>query len=69
MPSKMSREAVINMTLRHTNIVSMMGAVFDEENQGFVLEYVQFGSFDNFLKIIKDEKGSQILAVIDNGQA
>ena len=66
MPSSMSREAVIHMRLRHTNIVSMMGVVFDEENQGFVLEYVQFGSFDNFLQLIKDEKGSQMLDVIDN---
>jgi serine/threonine protein kinase len=61
MPSSMSREAVINMTLRHTNIVSMMGAVFDKENQGFVLEYVQFGSLANFLDKIKDENGVECL--------
>ena len=57
MPSTMSREAVINMTLRHMNIVIMMGAVFDEENQGFVLEYVEFGCFTDFLDKTKDENG------------
>jgi hypothetical protein len=35
----------------------MIGVVFDLENQGFVLEYVKFGSFTDFLEMIKDENG------------
>ena len=57
MRRSMEREAAIHMRLRHANIVSMMGVVFDLDNQGFVLEYVKFGSFTDFLEMIKDENG------------
>ena len=57
MPSSMEREAAIHMRLRHPNIVSMMGVVFDPENQGFVLEYVQFGSFTEFMEKMKHKAG------------
>ena len=57
MPSSMEREAAIHMRLRHPSIVSMMGVVFDRKHQGFVLEYVQFGSFTEFMDKIKRKDG------------
>ena len=57
LPSNMSREAAIHTRPRHANIVSMIGVVLDLDNQGFVLEYVKFRSFTNFLEMIKDENG------------
>ena len=61
MRRSMEREAAIHMRLRQANIVSMMGVVFDVDNQGFVLEYVKFGSFNYFLEKIKDENGLLML--------
>ena len=57
MPSYMKREAAIHQLLRHASIVSMMGVVFDLDNQGFVLELVKYGSYTNFIKRITDEDG------------
>ena len=53
----MQREAIIHMRLRHPSIVSMMGVVFELEQQGFVLEYVKFGSLRQFLKSFALDKG------------
>ena len=57
MPESMKSEAVIHQRLRHESIVSMIGVVFDLDNQGFVLEYVKYGSLANFLKRVTDENG------------
>ena len=57
MPGNMKREAAIHQRLRHASIVSMIGVVFDLDNQGFVLEYVKYGSFPDFIKQITDEDG------------
>ena len=57
MPGNMKREAAIHQRLRHESIVSMMGVVFDLDNQGFVLELVKYGSYTNFIKGIIDEDG------------
>ncbi len=53
----MEREAAIHQRLRHANIVSMIGVVFDLDNQGFVLEYVKYGALANFIKRVTDENG------------
>ena len=53
----MEREAAIHQRLRHANIVSMIGVVFDLDNQGFVLEYVKYGALANFVKRVTDENG------------
>jgi serine/threonine protein kinase len=53
----MVHEAAIHMRLRHESIVSMIGVVFDLDNQGFVLEYVKYGSLKDFIVKIADEDG------------
>ena len=57
MSHRMRQEAAIHMRLRHANIVSMIGVVFDVENHGFVLEHVKFGSYYTFLKNIPSKDG------------
>ena len=57
MTGSMQREAAIHMRLRHASIVSMIGVVFDLDNQGFVLELVKFGSYSNFLKYLHTADG------------
>ena len=53
----MQQEAAIHTQLRHASIVSMIGVVFDLDNQGFVLEYVKYGSYTSFISKITDEDG------------
>ena len=53
----MEREAAIHQRLHHANIVSMMGVVFDLDNQGFVLELVKYGSYTSFISRITNEDG------------
>ena len=53
----MKLEAAIHQRLRHESIVSMMGVVFDLDNQGFVLEYVKYGALAYFVKRVIDIDG------------
>ena len=54
----MKKEAGIHMNLRHASIVLMYGSVFQEDNYyGFVLEYVKYGSFHNFLTLLRAVNG------------
>ena len=53
----MKREAAIHQRLRHESIISMMGVVFDLDNQGFVLEYVKYGALAHFVNRVIDKKG------------
>lgn len=57
MDRSLEREAAIHMHLRHENIVSMIGVVFDLDNQGIVLEYVKYGALASFAKRISDGQG------------
>ena len=57
MSGRMHCEATIHMRLRHPNIVNMIGVVFERDKQGFVLEYVKFGSLSQFLKDFAEGKG------------
>ena len=53
----MKKEAEIHMSLRHANIVLMIGTVFEEMHYGLVLEYVQHGSLDRFIQTINKQSG------------
>ena len=57
MTRSMQCEAAIHMRLRHASIVSMIGVVFEPDNQGFVLEYVKYGSYTNFIQRFAMENG------------
>ena len=48
----MKKEAQIHRKLRHPNIVTLLGVVFEEDNYSLVLEYVRRGSLDKFVKKI-----------------
>lgn len=39
--------------MRHPNIVSMLGAVYEENNFGILLEFVKYGPLDIFMKQLK----------------
>jgi len=51
-------EAEIHRQLRHPNIVSMLGVVFEPGNYGIVLEFVTYGSWSSFLAGLKGETGT-----------
>jgi len=51
-------EADIHRQLRHPNIVSMLGVVFEEREYGIILEFVAYGSWSDFSNSMKnDESG------------
>jgi len=53
----MKYEAEIHRQLRHPNIVSMLGAVFEECHYGIILEFVTYGSWTDFINNIRDDPG------------
>ena len=57
MSRSLEREAMIHMQLRHASIVSMIGVVLELDVQGFVLEYVKYGSYTNFIQRFITENG------------
>ena len=59
MSLSLEREAAIHMQLRHASIVSMIGVVLDLDNQGFVLEYVKYGSYTSFIQRFTMKNGLQ----------
>jgi len=50
-------EAEIHSKLRHPNIVSMLGVVFEQNNYGIILEYVTYGSWTSFLSHVANASG------------
>jgi len=50
-------EAEIHRQLRHPNIVSMLGVVFEENNYGIILEYISYGSWTSFLSHVAKASG------------
>jgi serine/threonine protein kinase len=46
---KMKREAELHSRLHHPNIVQMIAMVFEENNYGIILEFMQYGELDYFL--------------------
>ena len=46
---QMKREVAIHLNLRHANIVILLGTIFEDENYGIVLEFVEYGSLETFL--------------------
>jgi len=50
-------EAEIHNQLRHPNIVSMLGVVFERCNYGIILEYVTFGSWTSFINNLTEVSG------------
>ena len=51
MLKSLRKEASIHMSLRHASIVIMMGTVLEDEQCGFVLELVKYGSFPALLSL------------------
>lgn len=49
----MVREVRILNKLRHPNIVTITGVVFEEGNYGIVLEFIPLGNVDKFLQDFK----------------
>jgi len=54
-------EAEIHLQLRHPNIVSMLGVVFEKDNYGIILEFVTYGSWTDFLPNVTPGSGECIL--------
>ena len=48
----MKYEAEIHHQLRHQNIVTMLGTVFEPLNYGIILEYLTYGSWPDFLTTV-----------------
>src|SRR6218665_40504 len=46
---QMRKEITILQSLRHRNIISISGVIFEEGNYGIVLEFMKYGGLDNFL--------------------
>jgi len=53
-------EAEIHSKLRHPNIVSMLGVVFEPSNYGIILEYVTYGSWTSFLSHVAKASGKSL---------
>jgi len=54
---RLKYEAEIHSKLRHPNIVSMLGVVFEPNNYGIILEYVTYGSWTSFLSHVAIASG------------
>jgi len=54
---RLKYEAEIHSKLRHPNIVSMLGVVFEPNNYGIILEYVTCGSWPSFLSHVAKTSG------------
>jgi serine/threonine protein kinase len=52
--TQMKREASIHYNLRHANIVTMLGKILEDPHYGLVLEFVEYGSLDTFLKGVEN---------------
>jgi len=56
-------EADIHRQLRHPNIVSMLGVVFEDCNYGIILEFVTYGSWSDFINSIKDDEAGRFFSI------
>ena len=57
MAKKMRKEATEQMKFQHASLIVMIGTVFEERNYGVVLEYMVFGSLNNFMRRITAANG------------
>jgi len=59
----LKNEAKIHRQLRHPNIVSMLGVVFETNHYGLIFELVTYGSWINFMKKVTENSSKNFLII------
>jgi len=55
----LKNEAAIHRQLRHPNIVSLLGVVFETNHYGLIFESVTYGSWINFMRKVTENDSSK----------